>query len=278
MGFGTIFTTLTFLLVFAGMVVLVVATQHTLTASATEMRQQQERIQQQARTDITIQNTVLQGPTEIGWTITYADEYAQGTFDDATTTQDRIVLGTANTGTYTSPVYDTGHQSNYTTLTWTAIIPLGASIAFQVRSANTIQDLESAPFIGPDGTPATNYTVTATPLHTNNQETRYVQWRATLERTADTPQLISTTLGVERNTNHVFINITNTGQTKIRFEETDIYVDGVRIPRTTAHRVIQTTPFLDERLWNPTQTITYVVFDTGTITLQNSRAQASTTI
>ncbi len=275
MGFGTVFTVLSFLMIFAGMMVLVVSTQQTITASATEIRQQTEALQQQARADIAITNTQTLGVQTLLWTTTYQDEFQQGTFDDTQTTGDRVVLDGANTGTYTSIPYDTMHTSNYTQLTWTGIIPAEATLTFQVRTANTLQDLQSAPFVGPDGTTSTVYASSGTPIATANQEQQYIQWRATLQTTASTPELISATIGVRRDAPHVQIELENTGQTKLRFEETTVYADGVRIPSTG--RVIQTTPFLDERLWNPTQTITLTTFQTGTITIHNQRAQATTT-
>lgn len=277
MGFGTVFTTLTFLLVFSGMVVLVIATQQTLTASATEIQQQHYEAQQAARQRIAITNTTLQGPTVLAWTTRYQDEFAQGTYDNTTAQADRVVLDGATTGTYTSTIYDTGHTSNYTTLAWTALLPAGSTLSFQVRTADDIVTLESNPFIGPDGTDATTYTISGAALHASHQEQRYVQWRANLDTVGDTPELISATLGVERDTTHVLIEVENTGQTKLRFEETDAYIDGQRITRTPADRVIQTTLFLDERLWNPTQTITYITFNTGTVIIQNDHAQATTT-
>lgn len=279
MGFGAVFSTLAFLLIFAGMVVLVINTQQTITASATEMRQQQERLADLSQQDITITNTQLQGPTELPWTIRYQDEFAQGTFANTQSQADRVTLDGATTGTYTSAAYNTGHQSNYTTLTWSAIIPSGATLEFQLRSADTLTALDTAPFIGPDGTTTTAYNTSGTPVHENHNEHQYIQWRATLQATTDAPQLISATLGVIRDAAHATITLTNNGNTKLRFEETDAYINGQRIPRSDAHRVIEyDNSFQDARLWNSAQDIAYTVFDTGTITLRNQRAQTTTTI
>ncbi len=276
MGFGTVFTTLTFLMVFAGMMLLVVTTQQTITASATEIREQTQALQQQTRADISITDTQLLTPQTLPWTTTYQDEFTQGTFENTTTQGDSVVLS-GGQGTYTSRVYNTGHTANYTQLTWTAIIPPEGTLSFHIRTANTLEDLQTAPFVGPDGTTSTQYTTSGTTIHANNQEQQYIQWRATLQTTDQTPQLISATIGVRRDTPHVRIELENTGQTKLRFEDTTLYTNGVRQPRTDAARVIQQTPFMDERLWNPGQLITLYTFELGIINVHNQRAQATTT-
>jgi hypothetical protein len=62
----------------------------------------------------------------------------------------------AYSGTWESPVYDTGGTGVFGTLTWNAILPSGSGLTLKVASATTA----AGPwlYVGPDGTAATSYT------------------------------------------------------------------------------------------------------------------------
>lgn len=279
MGFGTIFSTLTFLLIFAGMIVLVVNIQKTVAESTTEIKAQQERLAEQTSADIDILSTSYTTNDLQSWSVTYKDEFDQGTFVNTTTQSDSVeVNNTFDQGTYTSIAYDTGYTSNYTSLSWSSVSTGGASVQFQVRSAASQAALTSATFIGPDGTTNDFYTVSGTPLNETHDGDRYLQYRAYFSgATGETLELQSTSIGVRRITGQIFVQVENTGDTKIKFEETDVYVDGQRVMRQEANRMLEKQIISDERLWNPGEELNITVYQvlgtSATITVANGLAQ-----
>ena len=52
--------------------------------------------------------------------------------------------------TFESTVHDLGQQVNFDSLSWEAQQPAGTAIAFQFRTANSLSDLEGAPWLGPE--------------------------------------------------------------------------------------------------------------------------------
>lgn len=278
MGFSTTFAMLTFLMVFAGMSVAVISMQESITAAATAVKTQQEEATQATQQEISITNTNYAYAELRDWTTTYNDEINDGTHTNTTAQADSIQLAASNTsGTYTSKAYNTGHTSNYTTISWNSIEPAGSSLALHVRSANTTADLQAAAFIGPDGTSTSNYTTTGTSLHASHDQDRIIQYRATLKTNASTPELADVTIGVRREVGHATLQIQNTGKQKLKPHHTDAYIDGVRALRNATDRVYTLENQLDERLWNPGEELNLTVFTnistSKTITIVNDHAR-----
>lgn len=68
------------------------------------------------------------------------------------------VAGVNLIGTYTSVAFDTGSESTrYNFIEWTTSEVAGGSIALQIRTADTLENLSSATWVGSDGTPSTVY-------------------------------------------------------------------------------------------------------------------------
>ena len=76
----------------------------------------------------------------------------------------------ASTGTFDSRIFDAGEQVRWSSLTWTADVPTGTSIALSYRTGDTST---------PDGTWSSFVAVGATPAAIN-ASARYVQYRAVL--------------------------------------------------------------------------------------------------
>ena len=283
MGFGTTFATLAFLFIFAGMTVIVIGMQDSITAAATTINDQQQEILKAQQQAITVLNTNYEFAALKEWKITYNDEFNQGTYNNTTATTDQIELTNANTeGTYTSTAYDTGHTSNYTTISWTSIEPTGSEITFQIRSANTTQDLESQPFIGPDETTQTTYNTPGESISDTHNQDQIIQYQATLTATDTSPQLQEITLGVRREVGHATLILENTGVAKLHPQRTDAYIDGIRVPRNQANRVLDLEIGLDERLWNPGQELEITLFTnistSAVVTIINEYAQTQSTV
>lgn len=272
MGFGTTFSMLAFLFIFAGMSIFVINAQQNITAAATAIQEQTSQSSQAQRQAISIQETSYAQNQERTWTITYSDEFNTGSFENTTTQADAVILDGAITGTYTSKQYDTGHNSNYTTIEWSAV----GNVTFQIRSANTILELENNDFIGPDQTTNTYYENTGAAINDIHDNNRYIQYQATLNNS----ELQSTSIGVIRESGHATITLLNSGSIKLDPTHTDVYIDGIRIPRSSAHRVYQLQGVLDKRLWNPGEELTLTVFsqDGVSITVANDNAQTATII
>jgi len=65
-------------------------------------------------------------------------------------------------------------------LDWTAIVPPGTGVTFQLRSAGSAAELAAASFLGPDGTAASWYTRAGAPLSAAHCDDRWLQWRVRL--------------------------------------------------------------------------------------------------
>lgn len=96
----------------------------------------------------------------------------------AMVTQSSTELSSA--GDFTSSIHDTGGTSyNFQSITWLASTPPGTSISFQIRTADTEENIASATWVGPDGTNSSSYssspgTITLDPSRTGQ---RYIQWK-----------------------------------------------------------------------------------------------------
>jgi len=99
------------------------------------------------------------------------------------------------TGTYTSPAFDTGDSSYFSTIVWTPHVQLGEigdeSLKFQIA---TNSDNATWIFLGPDGTAKTYYTQSGQQIWGGHNGDRYIKYRATLstQNSNFTPQLDDT--------------------------------------------------------------------------------------
>ncbi|MGI6103244.1 MAG: DUF2341 domain-containing protein [Patescibacteria group bacterium] len=94
-----------------------------------------------------------------------------------------VTVGEATTldlgGTYTSSSHDTAQFSDFSTLSWNAVVPTGTEIKFQLRSAESEADLTNATWYGPTGT--NDYYVTPdTVVNEISNGKRWVQYQVTL--------------------------------------------------------------------------------------------------
>lgn len=97
-----------------------------------------------------------------------------------------LAQGYATNGTYESSAFDTGNSSTiFNAITWTAQTPAGTSVSFQTKTASSIAGLASALYVGPDGTPASNYTNGDTiGIDPGASGTQFIQYRIQLFGTA----------------------------------------------------------------------------------------------
>lgn len=120
-------------------------------------------------------NSVYTNATSPGITWTDSNQYDITSFF--------IVQGTSQystSGDFTSHAsgsFDTGvTDAAYNNITWTAATPAGTSLGLQIATSNTNPPTT---FVGPDGTPATQYTIspaTITPF--NSAGGRYLRYKA----------------------------------------------------------------------------------------------------
>lgn len=98
-----------------------------------------------------------------------------------------------SSGTLTSAVFDAGSGTDWGTLSWTAFLPGGTALKFQLAAAD---GADPADFRGPDGTVDGFYTGSGTAVWSGHDGRRYLRYRAVLT-TADaakTPLLQSVTV------------------------------------------------------------------------------------
>jgi len=91
----------------------------------------------------------------------------------------------SRTGEYTSPAFDTGTGVHFQTINWSADIPEGTGLQFQLRTANTNASLQTKQFVGPDGTNKTFYNVSGQTISDIHNGDRWIQHRAYLNTTYD---------------------------------------------------------------------------------------------
>jgi len=109
--------------------------------------------------------------------------------------------GYALSGDFISGSFDTGSDETvYNYFDWTSDVPAGASLSFQVRTANRRNTLGSAVWVGPDGTPGSFYS-TQGQVITNDPAAAgllWVQYRAYFTSDgSSTPKLFDSTIDYE---------------------------------------------------------------------------------
>ncbi len=100
-------------------------------------------------------------------------------------------------GTWTSQTVDTGGAALYDTIDWTAAIPTGTTVRAQIATA----PLAAGPFnfVGPDGSPATFFTVSGAAIDATNDGDQFFQVRIYLDTTEGhvTPEVDVLTVAYE---------------------------------------------------------------------------------
>jgi len=86
-----------------------------------------------------------------------------------------------SSGHFISSAYDTNSpSSNYNTIAWNSAVPAVTELKFQIRTADTEENLSSATWVGSDGTNSTYYTSSGESITTDlgASGTRWVQYKA----------------------------------------------------------------------------------------------------
>jgi hypothetical protein len=85
-------------------------------------------------------------------------------------------------GNYISPPYHIGPTVTYKTISWNGSVDTNTSIKFQLRTANSMFELNSQPFVGFDGSPDSYYTISPSstwPGHNNHSLMQYIAYLST---------------------------------------------------------------------------------------------------
>ena len=98
----------------------------------------------------------------------------------------RLSADRVATGTYVSDVRDAGTVSTWGTIRWQATVPPGTTVRLATRTGNTERPSDtwspwSEPYTDPTGT------------RVESPKARYIQWRAELAGTGESPELFSVT-------------------------------------------------------------------------------------
>jgi archaellum component FlaF (FlaF/FlaG flagellin family) len=288
MGFATVFASLAFIFIFASMIVFSATIQRNISLAAVSDTEQEDRARKLSESTIAIDAVEYTETTTTPWVDNLYREFLAGTTSGTNVSgAGSIILDSEpfTSGTYTSQVIDSGYSTtNYTTLSWTSVEPLGTTISFQVRGANTTAALAGEAFSGPAGTAGDYYTSSGTVLNETLNQRRYIQYRAYLDTSdnTQTPELQAVRLNIRRPVGHIFVNVTNTGSESLDPTHTDIYVGGTRVARNTTYRTITHDDQGEQALWNPGEQLSITAFRTlsssSTVTVANSIAKDSTTI
>lgn len=99
-------------------------------------------------------------------------------------------------GAFTSAPRDMGGPANILTLRWNCTTPDGTSIGLQLRGADSLANLTSAPFLGPNGANASFYNLSGQPVWSGLNGSRWVQYQAVLSTMLldSTPSLKNVTM------------------------------------------------------------------------------------
>jgi len=90
----------------------------------------------------------------------------------------------SNPGTISGLIADAGegNTAGWNSISWDAVEPFGASIKFQVRTGNSLAELNNAVFKGPDGIEGAFFTASPNPLN-GFADSRFVEAKVFLETT-----------------------------------------------------------------------------------------------
>ena len=135
MGFSTVIGSIAFMFIVVSMLVFVVTVQKNLTLQTQEQTAASERERTQDGTTINIASASYAQDVVVDWTTTTYSDFTAGTLASTTVVSPGtlVLIGPAYTsnGTWTSSVFDTGATgTNYTSISWTAVLPSGAALDF----------------------------------------------------------------------------------------------------------------------------------------------------
>ncbi len=265
MGFGTIFATVSFLFIFASMILVAASFQRNITLAAQAEHERDALASKNADADIIISDLAYAASASAPWVEDRYAVFSLGTFTDTAATSNGVHLNATpySTGTFESQIIDTAYSgTEFDTITWTSIEPALTTVQFQLRAENSTSALLSAPYIGPDGTAGTFFTVSGSSLDLSLDNNQYIQYIIYFDSSnpVATPEVHSVNLGITRPVGHVFVNVTNTGTEKLIPEHTDLYVSGVRILRNDTERTITLQDASGEALWEPGENLSIVIF------------------
>jgi hypothetical protein len=95
-------------------------------------------------------------------------------------------------GEYYSPYHNAGNPSDFLSICWSASVPIGTSLKFQLRTANNIASLQTKMFVGYDNTTITYYEIPSSSIASTHYNDTIIQYK-TLFRTSSpylTPSLM----------------------------------------------------------------------------------------
>lgn len=108
---------------------------------------------------------------------------ATGTSNKGLVIVGAVGISVSKNGTYTSDIFDTGNDDTiYNFIEWDSQAAAGGSVKFQIKTAGTPDGLESATWVGSDGTNATYYEIPRTIIALDEEKTgdRYFQYKVFL--------------------------------------------------------------------------------------------------
>lgn len=106
-------------------------------------------------------------------------------------------LASALSGTWTSAVFDTGTAGVFGLVGLVGSIPAGSTASLQFAWGSSAAAAAAAPFVGPDGTAATTYSTTASPIPYGADGNRFWRVRITLTRGAGTSAPVISAANIE---------------------------------------------------------------------------------
>ena len=89
-------------------------------------------------------------------------------------------------GTYTSMAYNTTSKSDFKTLSWSADTPMDTTIKFQLRTGANESNIYTKPFVGPDGTAGTYYSLSPSTIWPGHDNGIFIQYKAYFNTTNPT--------------------------------------------------------------------------------------------
>ena len=124
-------------------------------------------------------------------------------------------------GELTSSAYDTGGASDFGNLSWTAAVPAGTTIKFQVATNN---DNATWVFKGPDGTTGTYYTSSGTGIWSGHDSDRYIKYKAFFSTTYTTVTPILNDVSINYSPSIILPSVSTSAPTLV--EETTATLHG----------------------------------------------------
>jgi hypothetical protein len=80
-------------------------------------------------------------------------------------------------GTFVSEPHEAGGDVEWQIISWNVDEPQDTNISFQLRTASSESGLSSEEFVGPDGSPSSNYTSSSTSIWSGHGSDRWIQYK-----------------------------------------------------------------------------------------------------